>query len=233
MLTINGPYQFSARASEAIGEALSASAGARNILVKSDAVIGLVQDTVQQYIETVAGQLVSASHGVDLRSRLLWWKEAKVSPSTGRDYADLDHSVAIALMAHDYQSMLPALAPVSVTAFLRQAVKQTVGSDASRTLAEHVETLSVAPELAGFKKGALTPDSGLVPLTLVLQSTAGAGVLSGRTVFDPQTSLTASGLASLLFLEAQALKAAAEIQPTEMSGDDENKDISGKEADAS
>ena len=69
-------------------------------------------------LERVAG----ATLGLELRSRLLWWKEAFYSPSARLSYRDLTAEIAAPLMAYDYQAPLPALTPVSVVAFLRETL---------------------------------------------------------------------------------------------------------------
>ena len=38
-----------------------------------------------------------------MRSRLLWWKEALVSPSAGVSYRDIDRKAVPGLIAYDYQ----------------------------------------------------------------------------------------------------------------------------------
>ena len=58
-----------------------------------------------------------------MRSRLLWWKEALVSPSARVSYRDIDPKAAPGLMAYDYQAVLPSIAPASVAVFLSETVR--------------------------------------------------------------------------------------------------------------
>lgn len=212
-------HEFAPRASKAIASAISVAAGPRNVTIKSDAIVEFVEQAVQDYVDDVAGQLVSAAHGVDLRSRLLWWKEAMVSPSAAVDYADLDPSVAAALMALDYQAMLPALAPVSVTAFLRQAVRQVAKEGDKISLGEHMKCLAQAPELSAYREKRKDSGLELVPLISLLKSDVLEDLSRSRTVFPSDSSFSTVDFAATIFLESQALKAVDEIEPKAVEED--------------
>ena len=61
---------------------------------------------IVNHLESFAAQITSATHGVEIRSRLLWWKEALVSPSARVSYRDIDRKAAPGLMAYDYQAVV-------------------------------------------------------------------------------------------------------------------------------
>ena len=76
--------------------------------------------------------------GRDLRSDLLWWRQALYSPSLRGSYRDLDPNRAAIAMAVDLHALVPNFAPMSVEFVLREAVR-TCGLDDEISLATVVE----------------------------------------------------------------------------------------------
>lgn len=219
-------HAFALLAAKAINEGLQTVAGTRSYNLKTDELLQAVRDMVEGYIGTVAARLTAAALGVDLRSRLLWWNEAKISPSARVEYRALSPSTAAGLMAFDYQKMLPPLAPASVIAFLREAVRSLTSEATRTTFVEYLESLSKADEFAGFRKGGLPNDDACRPLAvLVAAGISDSETINRHTVFSSETLLKPEEFSALLFLELQAMEAirniASRVRETEAEGAEE------------
>ena len=207
-------HHFPSFAAEAIGAALKEVGGVRSASMKSDPIVKAVADLVQDYVEDVARRLAAAAHGVEMRSRLLWWKEAMISPSARVDYRELEPMVAPGLMAFDFQDMLPALAPASVSAFLRQTVRALNTTTKANTLVDYLEAIASTPYLDRFRNNIDTHNAGLRPLAALARGgKADVEVVRRFTIFDPMIELSPDAFAALLFLELQAMKAVEAIEP--------------------
>ncbi|WP_290484739.1 GTPase-associated system all-helical protein GASH [Hyphomonas sp. UBA3195] len=206
--------EFVPLATEAIATAVKRAAGERVYNLASDEIFGAISTMVTAYVSAAINQTAAASHGVELRSRLLWWKEAKISPSARKEYRLIDRKVAPGLMALDYQSMLPALAPASVVAFLRESVRTLSGENETTSLGDFLAAMSEADEIVPFKSSQPDQTANLRPLgALVLEGATRPELISERTVFQGTLKLDPAAFASLLFLEFQALKAIQHVTP--------------------
>ena len=210
----NWSFEFAPLAASAISEAISGAMGAKTGSVNAQALTTVLTDAIVNHLESFIGQLTSTTHGVEMRSRLLWWKEALVSPSARVSYRDIDHKAAPGLMAYDYQTVLPSLAPSSVSAFLIETVRTLLPDDEAILLVEWLQALAALPHAKALKSTIheIEFTEGNRPLvSLVTLDEPGAKSIKESTVFDPELSLTASQFGLLIFLELQALKATKEI----------------------
>lgn len=203
-------YEFAPRAASAIGEAISKATNAKTGLAKPEALVEALTGAIATYLESFALNLASTTHGVEMRSRLLWWKEALVSPSARISYREVDPKAAPGLMAYDYQAVLPSLAPASVTVFLTETVRTLQSDEEASPLVEWFQALAVSPHAEALRATIreTTFAEGYRPLvSLVVADELGTASITKRTVFSPDLPITASQLSQLVFLELQALKA--------------------------
>ena len=135
-------YEFAPRAASAISEAISAATDVKTVSAKTEALAEALTAAIVDHLESFVGQIASATHGVEMRSRLLWWKEALVSPSARVSYRDIDRKAAPGLMAYDYQAVLPSLAPASVSAFLLETVRTLQPDNETVPLVEWLQALA-------------------------------------------------------------------------------------------
>ena len=218
-------YEFAPRAASAIGKAISEVSGARTASVSTKPIANALTKGIVGYLEAVVGHIASTTHGVEMRSRLLWWKEALMSPSSRVSYRDIDCKGAPGLMAFDYQAMLPSLAPASVSAFLVETVRTLQPDDQAASLVEWLQALAELTHAEALRETIRDKRfaHGYRPLvSLVTLQEPGASAIEEFTVFAPDHSLSPAQFSLLIFLELQALKAAAEIEPTESTEDDTN-----------
>ena len=212
----NWSYQFAPLAASAISVAISAATGVKSASAKTEALAKALTETIVNYLESFVDQIASTTHGVEIRSRLLWWKEALVSPSARVSYRDIDRKAVPGLMAYDYQTVLPSLAPASVSAFLVETVRTLQPDNEAVPLVEWLQTLAAVPYAEALRNtiNEKVFADGFRPLvSLVTLDGPGAKSIIERTVFDPNLSLTAGQFGLLIFLELQAMKATKEVVP--------------------
>ena len=73
-------------------------------------------------IETVRTKVLESQQSSQMRLNVLWWFEAMYSPTLKLGYRKLSTTNAAMAMAYDLTSIVPPLAPVSVTYILSEAV---------------------------------------------------------------------------------------------------------------
>ncbi|MYB26248.1 MAG: hypothetical protein F4X32_01945 [Candidatus Dadabacteria bacterium] len=207
-------YDFAPHAALAISEAISGAVDTKPVSVKTEPLVEALTGAIVNHFESFIGQLASTMHGVEMRSRLLWWKEAFVSPSARISYRDIDRKAAPGLMAYDYQAVLPSLAPSSVSAFLIETVRMLLPEDEAAPLVEWLQALAALPHAEALRSTIreIVFADGYRPLvSLITLDKPRAKSIKERTVFTPDLSLTASQFGLLIFLELQAMKAVKEI----------------------
>lgn len=206
--------EFAPLAAKSISSTIKEVSGARRVSLNTDQLLEVISDFTESYMTEVTNQLFAASNGIELRSRLLWWKEAKSSPSARLDYRSLTANSATALIAFDFQNMLPALAPVSVIAFLREAVRSIDTEGKKATFADYLTELSESETLNSFRSEfALNKEEDDIHSfsDLIMIGNSNTKQISKLSLFDPIKELSLPELSTLLFTELQANKAIAEI----------------------
>lgn len=78
-----------------------------------------VRATVNKLLEESQIE-IEQRKALQLRTHLLWWKEACYSPSLKRSYRGLNPGVLQIILASDYSSFVPPIFPLSIDYFLRE-----------------------------------------------------------------------------------------------------------------
>ena len=207
-------YQFAPLAATSIQKAISQAVGTRTATANSDELVRTLTSAVTTYLGSFLDQVASTARGLEMRSRLLWWREALVSPSAAVSYRHVDKNAVPGLMAYDCQAALPSLAPVSVSAFLCEAIRELLPGEESLTVLDwicslatdrHAEPLRETVRQTAFSEGRVP----LVSLVAMAQPTGAE--IEQRTVFAANTQLTAEEFGLLTFLELQTMKSAKRI----------------------
>ena len=201
--------EFVPRAASAISKAISGATGAKKGSVKTEALAAALTGAIVNHLQSFIGQLASTTHGVEMRSRLLWWKEALVSPSARVSYRDIDNKAVPGLMAYDYQAVLPSLAPSSVSAFLIETVRTLLPDDEAAPLVEWLQALAALPHAEALRSTIreIVFADGYRPLvSLVTLDEPGAKSIKERTVFAPELPLTAFSIRFTHFSRASGDK---------------------------
>lgn len=146
-------HQFAPRATKGIKNAIDPSLKAIASIVNENK--NTIQNSLNKAIEQVQKEVSNRSQSLQLRSELLWWKEAGYSPSTDRSYDELDKSILGIVLAYDYSSFIPVIYPKSVDYFLKETYRGLKGSteevltleDFLKTVQDHKEELKpIFPE---------------------------------------------------------------------------------------
>ena len=209
-------HEFAPLAASAISKTISAATGAKTALADTEALAKALTGAIVNHLESFVDQIASTTHGVEMRSRLLWWKEALVSPSAHVSYREIDRKAAPGLMAYDYQAVLPSLAPASVSAFLLETVRTLHPDKEVAPLVEWLQALAKEPHAEALREAIreVAFADGYRPLvSLVILDEPDTKSIKDRTVFAPDLSLTAGQFGLLIFLELQAMKATKEVVP--------------------
>ena len=224
----NWSLQFAPLAASAISKAISEAANAKTGSAKPKALTAALTDAIATYLMSFVHQLVSTTYGIEMRSRLLWWKEALVSPSARVSYRDIDPKAVPGLMAYDYQAVLPSIAPASVTVFLTETVRTLQSDEVTLPLVDWLQALAASPHADTLRATIheTTFAEGYRPLiSLVTADEAGPELITSQTVFTPNLSISAAQFSQLVFLELQALKAKSVLNSS--SAEQNNTDVNG------
>lgn len=122
----NWAYQFAPKAAQGIKNAIDPSLKAITSVVNENK--SSIQNSLNKTLEQVQKEISNRNNSLQLRSELLWWKEAGYSSSTDRSYDDLDNSILGIVLAYDYSSFIPVIYPKSVDYFLKETYKGLKGS---------------------------------------------------------------------------------------------------------
>ncbi|MHA6697437.1 GTPase-associated system all-helical protein GASH [Chryseobacterium sp. A321] len=146
-------HQFVPRATKGIKNAIDSSLKAIVMVVNENK--NAIQSSLTKALEQVQTEVSNRSKSLQLRSELLWWKEAGYSSSTDKSYDELDKNILEIVLAYDYSSFIPVIYPKSVDYFLKETYNGLKGStkeeltleDFLKTLLEHSEKLkAILPE---------------------------------------------------------------------------------------
>lgn len=208
--------EFAPRLATALAKPLQDLGKPRNANVEATDLINLISGSVSDYVRQAVQKLAKSAYGLDLRTRLLWWKEAKVSPMTGQSYREMTADEMSLQAVFDYQAYLPASSPPSVIAFFRETLRNLLDEDSGISLEAFAQTLSSSTTIPTIQRdfGRLS-ENEVGPLVLALASQQASGSLEHHILFDPGLELTRVEIASIIFRELQGLKAAKAIQAVE------------------
>lgn len=216
--------EFAPRAAQAITDAVDPALKTAIPPINTTELLSGIEMVLSHNIGSMLERISSATLGLELRSRLLWWKEAAYSPSARVDYSSLSSTVAAALMAYDYQAPLPCLTPGSVVAFFKSVLRQLNQADGSkRSVADLVTEVSgsdsvgsLLQEIEGMSFG-----SGRQPMISTLKKGGDAtSLLNANAPFGAETKMDLVDFAVIILLEIQGMKALALIDPVSLDDDD-------------
>ena len=146
-------YEFPSRATKGIKTVVDACLKA--IVTITNENKNTIQNSLTKILEQVQEEVSNRNKSLQLRSELLWWKEAGYSSSTDKSYGELDKNILGIALAYDYSSFIPTIYPKSVDYFLKETYKGLKGSteevltleDFLKTVQDHKEELkSIFPE---------------------------------------------------------------------------------------
>ena len=146
------------------------------------------------------------------RLDVLWWSEAKYSPSVRLGYREMRRAAAAVIMAHDLSELVPAMAPASVTYVLGEAVTAISRQDSTpdswtvETLLQELATN--ASDLRQVIADRETPEGRAPLFEVVREAIRGHRVtredVSGRTGVHPELEISLPNFSMWMFRDIQA-----------------------------
>lgn len=133
-------YEFPSRATKGIK--LVVDACLKAIITITNENKNTIQDSLNKILEQVEKEVLDRNNSLQLRSELLWWKEAGYSSSTDKSYNNLDKNILEIVLAYDYSYFIPMIYPKSVDYFLKETYKGLKqNSEEELTLEEFLKTI--------------------------------------------------------------------------------------------
>jgi len=113
----NWAYEFPSRAAKGIKNSIDV--GLKAIVTVINENKNIIQQILNEQLEEIQKEISEGNKSLEIRSELLWWKEARYSASTDMRYDELDQSILEIILAYDYSSYIPLVYPKTVDYFLR------------------------------------------------------------------------------------------------------------------
>ncbi|RCV89827.1 GTPase-associated system all-helical protein GASH [Billgrantia montanilacus] len=207
-------YEFTPRMTEALVKAvnLGTSRLAESIAADIAAHIASMEEHLRKQlgqVESLQSKLAESEVAGRMRLDVLWWSQARYSPSQNASYSVLPTSTAAIAAAVDLTAMVPALAPASVTHVLGETMAACTRSE-RLSLLDHLKKLNESPP-HGFEEllPAGVTNTARVPLLEIAAEVVGGSSVSeddlrSRAGVDPELMLEPAELAMWLFRELQA-----------------------------
>lgn len=126
-------HQFAPRATKGIKNAIDPSLKAIASIVNENK--NIIQNSLNKALEQLQNEVSNRNKSLQLRSELLWWKEAGYSSSTDKSYDELDKSILGIVLAYDYSSFIPVIFPKSVDYFLKETYKGLIEKSTDELIA--------------------------------------------------------------------------------------------------
>lgn len=111
-------YEFPSRAAKGFKNAIDPCLKAIGTTMNENK--NTIQNGLNKIAEQMQMEVSDKNKSLQLRSELLWWKEAGYSPSTDKSYKELDENILTLVLAYDYSSFIPVVYPKSVDYFLKE-----------------------------------------------------------------------------------------------------------------
>lgn len=207
--TNSGPqwsYDFTPRMARALVKAVN---------LGMERVVARIDSELQSYRkdhERLSSHLETSASTVGNRLDVLWWSEAKYSPSLRVGYREMPGAVAAVGMAYDLSMLVPPTAPTSVTYVLGEAVAALSQYD-GKSEPSSVESLLESLRASGTNLRGILPDikmsTGRVPLFDIVAKTIGGnrrepGEVRSRTGIESGLELSLPHFSMWMFRDIQA-----------------------------
>ena len=208
-------HEFTPRMTAALVKAVNF--GMKQVLIPIDEELQSQRNDLEQLLTSHLETIQTRTAG---RLDVLWWSEAKYSPSLKLSYRDMPRAVAAVAMAHDLSTLVPAMAPASVTYILGEAIAAISRND-SKPERWSVETLLDTVRTSHSDLREAIPDTttanGRVPLLeLVAKAIGGHRVtrkeVRGRTGNDSGLELSLPDFSMWMFRDIQARRLVEELK---------------------
>ena len=169
-------------------------------------------DDQTKSLKMLRDDVLTEQQAGQVRLDVLWWSDAKYSPSLARSYRELQGEVAAVAMAYDLSCIVPAMAPASVAYVLGEsagAIEQTDSEPEKRSVERLLDTVRASGSALRELVPASTTSNGRMPFVeLVAAAISGENITSddlrGKAGIDPALELSIPEFAMWTFRDIQA-----------------------------
>lgn len=163
-------------------------------------------------VEALQSKLAESEASERMRLDVLWWSQARYSPSKKAAYAQLPAASVALAAATDLTALVPALAPASVVHVLGETVAACATGERTTVMKHLVQIQEAAPELGDVLPTKNTNEARVPLIEIVAEAARGTAVsakhLRSQAGVDPELMLDPSEFAMWLFRELQARRIA-------------------------
>lgn len=223
--------EFGDRLAKSIADAIDGAVGSVSLPpVDLAGPLEALAEGVEGHVDQALQAVSSATAGLQRRADLLWWKEARYSPSAQASYRELSSRSAAMLMAFDMQQRVPVYSPASVAAFLFESVVGLPTIEAERTygildlVADAQQDGRLAPVRDRLAKTFARPAGRAAVLSLVaypdLIASKKPEDFRRLTGVPAETELTLPQWSTWVYRELQAVAATAEPHAPKMTSEE-------------
>ena len=202
----------------ATGIALEVNAALASMAKRID--LGPLKAALEQHtigISQAVSDALAPLHAVELRSRVLVWREALYSRSQRLPYRAISRAAAVVCIAADLAAEVPPMCPASVDSLIWEAAHAVLGTQAI-TIPEFAAALADQTDgsIAGLL-GSEVPVEGRATLLSLVRSVLATGQpptnVRAQLGFGESVEVVMPDLARWLFRDLRAERIAAEIAP--------------------
>jgi hypothetical protein len=197
---------------ETINKALAEQASALSTN-KSSILQGLIHlaEIVNQIVGSAQEEILEKNHLINMRTQLLWWKEALYSNSLRTSYRELNLGILEVVLANDYSNQIPFIYPASVDYFLKETHNNLISHNENKVKISDI-LISIDSEKEVLKElFKPTPLDGnrisfLNFIAGLILNVYGRDKFSELVGISDTTEITLSEFILWIFQDAQALK---------------------------
>jgi hypothetical protein len=125
-----------------------------------------IQEAVNKLLSQTQADLIESNSLLQMRTQLLWWKEACYSDNLHQSYRGLQNGLLQILLATDYSTFVPLIYPTSADFFLKETHRSLVKDENKKiTMAEILKLVANSKE--NLKTVISEPPEGLGRITLL------------------------------------------------------------------
>ncbi|WP_078130562.1 GTPase-associated system all-helical protein GASH [Leptospira alexanderi] len=117
----NWSLEFAPRAAKGIADVID-----KVLKEQQTKVFTGIQNNIYEILVKMHDEIVERNRFLQIRTELLWWKEACYSVSFNQSYKNQQRGLLQIAIAYDYASFIPEIYPTSVDYFLKETYKNIV-----------------------------------------------------------------------------------------------------------
>ena len=132
-----------------------------------------IQEAINKLLNQMQKEILDRNSLLQMRTQLLWWKEASYSNSIKQSYRGQTNGLLQVILANDYAAFVPSIYPVSVDYFLRETHRLLAKDDGKeiklseilkliQTSSETLKTMFSEPTVDASRMTLLSFIKGLV-----------------------------------------------------------------------